>query len=311
MGFLRAPVEAWIRGVRPLFVPLGEAQVEKVTKEKRKGEEASAWQVSVIEDGRASSDLRVGVRTISELKTPAKRLTDAIYFDGLDILRCYEGRFRFSFKDRPAIELKPGEALVIYPRHTVTIDALKGRNALVYGVFEGADVEHYFDTIGFYDCAKGRTDAHFESIMELKDLLESPHGKEDVHGRMCLSFLTDILMTQAMEMRANGNALVFDAVRQIHKNLHGRVASMKMLCNQLGVSRVHLHRTFVKAGLGAPSDFIRAKQMQFVRDLLTNTELPLAEVAARAGFLSPSHFTTFVKRMTRLTPTQVRQGKVA
>jgi len=252
--------------------------------------------------------MHVGIRTISELKTEAKRLVDGIYFDGLDILRCYKGHFRFSFKDRPVIDLLPGETLVTYPRHVVTIDALDKRNELVYGVFEGVDIEAYFDSLGFYDCAKGRTDAHFESIMELSRQLAVPHEKGDAQWNKCLSLLTDILRTQAMEMRKHGDALVFDAVRAIHQNLQNRIANVKELCNQLGVSRVHLHRLFVKAGLGSPSDFIREKQMHYVRDLLENTDLPLGEVAERAGFLSSSHFTTFVKRMTKLTPTQIRQG---
>lgn len=271
---------------------------------------ADEWQRALFGDGKALADMRLGIRTVCRLETEAKRLVDGIYFDGLDILRCYAGHFRFSFKDRPVIDLLPGETLVTYPRHVVTIDALDGRNELVYGVFEGADVEAYFDALGFYDCAKGRTDAHYESIMELGRQLEVPHERGDAQWGKCLSLLTDILRTQAMEMRQHGDALVFDAVRTIHKNLQNRVASMKELCNRLGVNRVHLHRAFVRAGLGSPSDFIRAEQMHCVRDLLENSDLPLAEVAERTGFLSPAHFTAFVKRMTGLTPTQIRQGNL-
>jgi len=272
---------------------------------------ASEWQMSTFGDGKSLLDMRMSVRSISELKTGPKRLVDEIYFDGLDILRCYEGHFRFSFKDRPVIDLLPGETLVTYPRHVVTIDALDAHNKLVYGIFEGPDIEAYFDSLGFFDCVKGKTDAHFESIMELNRQLEVPHEKGDAQWRKCLSLLTDILRTQAMEMRKHGDALVFDAVRMIHQNLLNRIANVKELCNSLGISRVHLHRLFVKAGLGSPSDFIREKQMHYVRDLLENTDLPLGEVAERAGFLSPAHFTTFVKRMTHLTPTQIRQGRMA
>jgi len=272
---------------------------------------ASEWQMSTFGDGKSLLDMRMGVRSISELKTGAKRLIDGIYFDGLDVLRCYEGHFRFSFKGHPVIDLLPGETLVTYPRHVVTIDALDKDNRIVYGVFEGPDIEAYFDSLGFFDFAKGRTDAHLDSIKELDRQLKVPHEKGDAQWGKCLSLLTDILRTQAMEMRWHGNALVFDAVRMIHKNLQNRIANVKELCNQLGISRVHLYRLFVDAGLGSPSDFIREKQMHYVRDLLENTDLLLAEVAKRAGFLSSAHFTMFVKRMTHLTPTQIRQGRMA
>lgn len=267
--------------------------------------------MSVFGNGKSLQSMDVGVRTISELATPAKRLVDGIYFDGLDILRCYEGHFRFTFKDRPVIDLFPGETLVTYPRHTVTIDALDAQNKIVYGVFEGADVEAFFNAHGFFDCAKGKTDAHYASIMELNRQLEVPHKKGDVQHGKCQSLLSDILRTQAMEMRKHGDALVFDAVRLIHQNLQNRIANVKELCNQLEVSRVHLHRLFVKAGLGSPSDFIRERHMHDVRDLLENSDLPLSEVAERSGFLSSAHFTTFVKRMTHLTPTQIRQGRLS
>jgi len=297
--------------VRPLFLPVAwRRNVKRMATGNKDGKNASEWQMSVFDDEKSPQGMRIGVRTISELKTGAKRLVDGIYFDGLDILRCYEGHFRFSFKDRPVVDLLPGETLVTYPRHIVTIDALDKSNRIVYGVFEGPDVESYFDSLGFFDCAKGRTDAHLDSIKELDRQLKVPHEKGDAQWGKCLSLLTDILRTQAMEMRRHGNALVFDAVRTIHKNLQNRIANVKELCNQLGISRVHLHRLFVDAGLGSPSDFIREKQMHYVRDLLENTDLPLSEVAERAGFLSSAHFTTFVKRMTQLTPTQIRQGRM-
>jgi len=134
----------------------------------------------------------VAMRSLEELTTGKRRIVDAIYFDGLEIFRCYDGRFRFSFKDRSDIVLEQGEVLIIYPRHKVTIDALARKNRLVYGVFEGRDVEDYFDSFGFYDFAKGHTEAHFESLQALKRAFEA--------GEYLLC-LADILRTQAEEIR--------------------------------------------------------------------------------------------------------------
>jgi len=269
---------------------------------------ATDWKESVLSDLRVGDVSDVVVRSIADLKTEKKRLVDSILFDGLDILRCYEGSFRFSFKDRPSILLKKGETLIIYPRHIVTIDALEKTNRIVYGIFEGWDVVDYFDSLGFFDCAKGRTEAHYDSIEELRNQLEEGKKRRPEDNRHCLSLLTDILTSQAAELRKHGDPLVFDAVKYIHKNLRERVVHLKPLCEQLGISRVHLHRLFQKAGLGSPSDFMREMQMRYARDLLENTRLNFSEIATQTGFLSSAHFTTFVKRMTGHTPSQIRQG---
>jgi len=250
---------------------------------------------------RCNSDYQdVVMRTLEELTTEKRRLVDAIYFDGIDILRCYEGRFRFSFKHRPDIFLEPGEVLVTYPHHTVTIDALRKRNRMVYGVFEGKDVEDYFDSLGFFDCAKGRTEAHYESIQALKRAFDAGEYR---------SCLTDILRTQAEEMRKSGNVLLYDAVRHICANVKRGKPRVKFVCEALDISRMHLNRLFGNAGYGTPSDFIRGKQLHIVRDLLEHSQLPLYEVAERGGFLSAAHFATFVRRMTGKTPTQIRNGR--
>jgi len=249
---------------------------------------------------RGTDKFEVIIRSIEDLTTERRRLVDAIYFAGLNILRCYEGRFRFAFKDRPDIFLESGEVLVVYPRHMVTIDALEKRNRLVYGVFEGDGVEAYFDSFGFFDCAKGRTEAHYESLQSLKSALDSGDY------RACL---TDLLYTQAEEMRKSGNVLLYDALRRIHANLKRGKSQVKFICEALDISRMHLNRLFKNAGYGTPSGFIRRKQLHLVCDLLEHSKIPLYEVAERGGFLSPAHFATFVRRMTGKTPTQIRNGR--
>ncbi len=113
------------------------------------------------------ADLKVAVRTIADLTTGPKVVVDDLLFDGLDVLRCYAGRFRFSFRDRAPIELCPGETLVTYPGAYVTIAALEPTNRIVYGIFEGEDVVRHFDGLGFFDLVKGRTSAHEKSVLEL------------------------------------------------------------------------------------------------------------------------------------------------
>jgi len=267
----------------------------------------SEWRETVVSDQRTSDVSDVRVRSISEFRSAPKRLIDEIYFDGLDILRCYEGRFRFSFNDRKDVVLEAGEALVIYPRHKVTIDALAKSNYLVYGIFEGREVERYFDAIGFFDCAKGRTPSHYDSIVELRrQLAKDDRGLE--HQRHCLTFLTDILSTQVQEMRESGCPLLFDAIKLLHQNLARGQARLEPLCKELKVCRSYLHRIFVEAGLESPSEMIRQKQLRMAQGLLLNTRETVSSIAGQTAFLSASHFVTFFKRMTGMTPSEFRES---
>lgn len=183
---------------------------------------------------------------------------------------------------------------------------LAAKNRCVYGIFDGSDVEAYFNELGFFDCIRGETTSHFESIVALRDGLEKTGATKDGQ-KVVLGRLTDILRSQAEEMRMSGSPVVFDAIKRIHRNLAAGVVQVKELCSQLGVSRVYLHRAFTAAGYGKPSDFIREQQMRLIKNLLRDIKLPLSEVARKGGFFSAAHFTTFVKRATGLTPTQLRR----
>jgi AraC-like DNA-binding protein len=49
--------------------------------------------------------------------------------------------------------------------------------------------------------------------------------------------------------------------------------------------------------------------MERAKALLSGSELPLAEVAARVGFADQSHFTSIFRRMTSMTPRSYRNAR--
>lgn len=270
---------------------------------------ALKWNESVIHDSRFKNDFDLEVRSICEMTVGPRRLIDDIYFEGLDVLRCYEGGFRFVLDGNLEIELKSEDAMVLFPGHRVTIDATGRKNRIVYGIFGGEGVVEYFDHIGFFDTAKGKTRAHYESICELRRQLEISEGAVKLDGRL-RSFLTDILSSQFTEMRENSNKLVFDAIRQINHNLRNGIVRLDPLCEQLGVCRSHLFRVFREEGIGSPSALIRQKQLQLALRLLNRTRLSVNEVAHKAGFISIPHFVTFMKKQIGQTPGQIRENHI-
>ncbi len=96
------------------------------------------------------------------------------------------------------------------------------------------------------------------------------------------------------------------AMRLIRDGLVDR-AGVAGLADRLGYSPRHLHR--VLAGeLGAgPIALARATRARTARDLLTQTDLPMAQVAYAAGFGSIRQFNDTIGEVFATTPTELRE----
>lgn len=266
------------------------------------------WTESQAQDKRLEGKPDVALRLLADVEVPRRVIVENLYFTGIDVLRCYEGRCLFTFNDREPIELKAGELLVIYPGHYVKIEALEPRNRLVYCIIDGADAERFFDDLGFFDCARGPTLPRLGAFMDVRRQVdECPHEKSENYSG-ALRLLTDVLVSQLNDLKSNGKALLFEAAHRIQMNLKKGVVRLEPLCDELKISRSHLHRIFINAGLPSPSAIIRREQLRYAIRLLRESLLPLCDVMERAGFISQSHFSTFIKKRTGKTPNEIRNG---
>ncbi len=257
-------------------------------------------------DPRLQAGGDIAIRSINDLRSGAETLIKNFRFDGLNILRCYEGRYKIKRKGCPSAYLEKGEVFIVYPGHVVTVVAQKPSNRLVYGVFTGKNVADYFNALGCFDGLHSVTLPRYESVIKLRELMK-PGLYQTAQGRdACLSYLSDIVASIVGDARANGNAFVFDVIGQIRENLTKGVVRLQNLCDELNVSRAYLHHAFRNAGLGCISDFIKAEQLQRALWLLRNTSRPIAEVAKAAGFISVTHFSTFVKKRVGRSPRELR-----
>ena len=81
---------------------------------------------------------------------------------------------------------------------------------------------------------------------------------------------------------------------------------LSAVAQRLGVSERHLRRIFQQAYGVGPQHFQRTHQLLCAKQLLTDTPLPMAEVAHLSGFSSVRTFNAALQAHYRLTPTQVR-----
>ena len=107
-------------------------------------------------------------------------------------------------------------------------------------------------------------------------------------------------------------ALAADAARQIDAAVaEGQDLYLPQVAARLGVTDRHLRRIFQAAFGVSPLDYLSTRRLLLAKQLLTDSELPVTEVAQLAGFGSLRRFNASFAQRYRLSPTALRRQRVA
>jgi AraC family transcriptional regulator, regulatory protein of adaptative response / DNA-3-methyladenine glycosylase II len=82
------------------------------------------------------------------------------------------------------------------------------------------------------------------------------------------------------------------------------------LAQRLGVTARHMRRLFEEHLGASPIAIAQSRRVHFARTLLTDTSLPITDVAFAAGFASVRRFNTAVRSAYRMAPRDMRRGRV-
>ncbi len=103
--------------------------------------------------------------------------------------------------------------------------------------------------------------------------------------------------------------LVFDAEALITDRLAGPI-SVAGLARELGISHGHLLRLFREEHDRTILQYIRDKRAEIARHLITETDMPLKEVAVKTGMPDLQYFNKVVRTATGLSPRALREMAV-
>lgn len=84
--------------------------------------------------------------------------------------------------------------------------------------------------------------------------------------------------------------------------------SLDTLAQQVGYSPYYFVRVFRQAMGASPHQFVLRQRLERAQQLLEQTELPLAQVAAACGFADQSHLTQVFTQQLGCTPRTYRRG---
>lgn len=108
---------------------------------------------------------------------------------------------------------------------------------------------------------------------------------------------------RAVEMKSSDEILMERVMKVVNNHLDNSDLSVEMLAEQVGLSRVQLHRK-LKELTGIPaSEFIRNIRLKQAALLLKDKKMNISQVAYVVGFTNHTHFSTSFKKFYGVSPT--------
>jgi AraC family transcriptional regulator len=87
----------------------------------------------------------------------------------------------------------------------------------------------------------------------------------------------------------------------IEANLE-RDLTLTEIAEAIDLSQYHFARAFKQTTGHTPIQYLMQRRVEAAKQLLVESDLPIAEIALRTGFKNQSHFTTLFRKSTALTP---------
>ena len=94
----------------------------------------------------------------------------------------------------------------------------------------------------------------------------------------------------------------------VQSNLDNSI-SLSDLAKVAGLSRMHFAAQFRAATGYRPHEFLLHQRIRHAKQVMSNSGMPLAEVALATGFRTQAHFSTVFKRLTDETPARWRDAR--
>ena len=105
-----------------------------------------------------------------------------------------------------------------------------------------------------------------------------------------------------IKMKSPDEKLLERVMATINQNLNNADLSVDMIAEEVGISRVHLHRKMKELTGLTPHDFIRNIRMKKAATLLSSGDMNVSEIMYACGFSNAASFSTVFKKMYGMSP---------
>ena len=105
-----------------------------------------------------------------------------------------------------------------------------------------------------------------------------------------------------IKVKSPDEKLLERVMQAINHNLNNADLSVDKIADEVGISRVHLHRKMKELTGQTPHDFIRNIRMKKAASLLASGDMNVSEVMYACGFSNAASFSTVFKKMYGMSP---------
>jgi YesN/AraC family two-component response regulator len=105
-----------------------------------------------------------------------------------------------------------------------------------------------------------------------------------------------------IKVKSPDEKLLERVMQAINHNLNNADLNVDKIADEVGISRVHLHRKMKELTGQTPHDFIRNIRMKKAASLLASGDMNVSEVMYACGFSNAASFSTVFKKMYGMSP---------
>ena len=146
----------------------------------------------------------------------------------------------------------------------------------------------------------------------IHNLLQLHRSKDIRTETLSSKYIVDLLTQMLLATNpAEGEgaflpSVLEQVVRDLNKRFHEPI-SLDQLSKQHAISKFHLVRQFKKYTGFTPHEYVINCRITYAKELLTYSDLTVAEIAARTGIHNVSHFINLFKQRAEMTPLAYRK----
>ena len=130
------------------------------------------------------------------------------------------------------------------------------------------------------------------NIVNTYRLLQLKYGRNDILEEK----------VEDVKMKTPDEKLLERVMSAINAHLNDSDLSVDMVAEEVGISRVHLHRKMKELTGQTPHDFIRNLRLKQAANLLANQGMNVTEVMYACGFSNSASFSTLFKKFYGVSP---------
>ena len=116
---------------------------------------------------------------------------------------------------------------------------------------------------------------------------------------------------QKLEVKSPDEKLMERVMKVINDNISNPNLTIEQITNEVGISRVHLHRKLKELTNQTTRDFIRNIRLKEAARLLSEKQHTISEIAMLTGFNDPNNFSTTFKELYGVPPSMYMKEQLS